>query len=140
MITKAGFGDAWERTKLGRRAHGLTCCHLSDLSNNTSTFDQRIDFIFIRTIGLRRPLKRYPGLMALDVIGDEPQDRTVPNQLWPSDHGGLVADFYGSPTWFRRLRQVHSSPLPPSLEWGWRGGPRFSLPWLPLPCRLDSEG
>jgi endonuclease/exonuclease/phosphatase family metal-dependent hydrolase len=104
MITKAGFGDAWERTKWGRRAPGLTCCHLSDLSNNTSTFSQRIDFIFIRTIGLRRPLKRYPGLMALDVIGDEPQDRTVPNQLWPSDHGGLVADFYGSPTWFRRLR------------------------------------
>lgn len=104
MIKKAGFGDAWERTRWGRRFAGLTCCHLSDLSNSTSTFDQRIDFIFVRTIGLRRPIKRYPGLMALDVIGDEPQDRTVENQLWPSDHGGLVADFYGSPTWFRRLR------------------------------------
>ena len=77
MITKAGFGDAWERTRWGRRAPGLTCCHLSDLSNSTSTFDERIDFIFVRTIGLRSPLKRYPGLMALAVIGDEPQDRTV---------------------------------------------------------------
>jgi hypothetical protein len=105
MITKAGFGDAWQRTFWRGRAPGLTCCHLSDLSNPTAaTFNQRIDFIFVRTVGLRRPIKRYPGLMALDVFGDEPQDRTSPNQLWPSDHAGLVADFYGSPNWFRRLR------------------------------------
>lgn len=104
IVTKAGFGDAWERAKWGRQAQGLTCCHLSDLSNPAATFDQRIDFIFVRTLGLQSPMKSYPGLMALDVIGDQPHDRTGPNQLWPSDHAGLVADFYGSPSWFHRLR------------------------------------
>lgn len=92
MITAAGFTDAWLRP-FGTPP-GLTCCQSDDLLNASSTFDQRVDFIFTRNM----PQQGHASTFVLrrNVVGDEESDRTIPSGLWPSDHGGVVATFVTS--------------------------------------------
>lgn len=91
MVRAAGFEDLW----LLRGRHpddGLTCCHAPSLDNEVPTFDQRIDFIFARNLPNRRG---FAGDAEIAVIGASPGDRftgSFGQPLWPSDHGGLVAD------------------------------------------------
>jgi endonuclease/exonuclease/phosphatase family metal-dependent hydrolase len=47
-----------------------------------STLDHRIDVIFVT--------KKFTAVQA-ETIGEEPDDRTVPDGFWPSDHAGSVA-------------------------------------------------
>jgi endonuclease/exonuclease/phosphatase family metal-dependent hydrolase len=91
MIRAAGFEDLW---LLRGRApdDGLTCCHAPSLDNDAPDFDQRIDFVFARNLPNRRG---FAGDAELEVIGASPGDRftgSLGQPLWPSDHGGLVAD------------------------------------------------
>ena len=95
MIRAAGFTDAWtKKIPRRRRFPGYTCCQLSDLRNDVSVLDERIDFVFVRLPERRRPWRIFPGLIKVDVVGDEPDDRVGPDNIWPSDHAGVVADFW----------------------------------------------
>lgn len=95
MIRAAGFTDAWNRrSPRPKKDQGLTCCQASDLRNEMSTFYQRIDFVFIRLPERKGPRRNLPGRVEVDVVGDELADRIGPDGLWPSDHAGVVADFW----------------------------------------------
>jgi len=79
MMLEEGFVDAW--TEFAPAEPGLTWGHDGDLLNPLPTLTQRLDLIL------------YHGefeVVAADVVGDEPDDRTD-SGLWPSDHAGVAA-------------------------------------------------
>jgi endonuclease/exonuclease/phosphatase family metal-dependent hydrolase len=78
VFTNAGYQDLWGLTGT---AQGLSCCHNSELSNTTSTFSSRIDFVMTRNITVLQA--------SGDVEGEDAADRS--GGLWPSDHGGVWA-------------------------------------------------
>jgi endonuclease/exonuclease/phosphatase family protein len=87
VVTQAGgFTDLWDA--LRPEAPGLTCCHLSDLSNQVETFKERIDFVFVRAL----PGRRVFGQVRR--IGAEPEAKLAGPffRIWPSDHAGVVGD------------------------------------------------
>ncbi len=90
VVTGAGYTDVWAALRPG--ADGLTCCHVSDLSNRLRTFDKRIDYLFAR--GLDRRVRGR-----VERLGEVPADRLSgpAHPIWPSDHAGLVADFVVPP-------------------------------------------
>lgn len=93
VITGAGFSDAWPSLRPG--AEGFTCCNLPDLSNPIARFDHRIDFVFAR--GLSRTNAGLQG--KIELVGLRPWEK-VPGPafpIWPSDHGGVVADLLLAP-------------------------------------------
>lgn len=77
-VLDAGFEDVWTLTNPGEE--GLTCCHAPDLRNTTSTFDRRIDFVFLDP--------RMRAAESALLVGDDPADPTLSNQP-PSDHAGV---------------------------------------------------
>jgi endonuclease/exonuclease/phosphatase family metal-dependent hydrolase len=82
MSMPEGFVDAW--LAAGRPSEGpeaATCCQTADLSNEESTLEERIDYVWVR--GAR--------VVSATRIGASPEDRT-PDGLWPSDHAGVVAE------------------------------------------------
>lgn len=85
-ITGAGFTDAWAALRPG--VIGYTCCFSHDLSNKVARFTERLDYVFVRGIGLPKA-----GLQGqISMVGNVPADR-VPGPaypIWPSDHAGLV--------------------------------------------------
>lgn len=84
MVRAAGYRDSWVDPDSERL--GLTCCERPDLLNPRPTFDQRIDFVFNRSL----PEDAEPEVRA--VVGDRLADRTAAG-LWPSDHAGVVIGF-----------------------------------------------
>jgi endonuclease/exonuclease/phosphatase family metal-dependent hydrolase len=115
-ILDAGFQDAWILAHPGKASEGLTCCQASDLRNPTTDFYQRIDFIFIRTEGTKPPKAQFRGtgplwpkrpfrgVVNVEIVGDDPYSKTEPSGLWPSDHAGVVADFWMAPGQFKKLK------------------------------------
>jgi hypothetical protein len=84
LIETAGFTDAWDLRADPTEA-GYTCCHASDLRNETLQFHERVDLIWL--------LGTLPaGTPQVHLIGDEPMDRTR-SGLWPSNHAGVVMTF-----------------------------------------------
>jgi endonuclease/exonuclease/phosphatase family metal-dependent hydrolase len=79
-ILVAAFTDAW--TTLNAGDDGFTCCQAADLRNDDSLLSERIDLILYQ--GDVTPV-------TIDVVGEEPGDRTPGTDLWPSDHAGVVA-------------------------------------------------
>lgn len=76
----APYVDAW--TAAGNDpAGGFTCGQGAVLDNPVSKLDERIDYVFVRDAEVRE----------CRVVGDQPEDRTEPGGLWPSDHAGVVA-------------------------------------------------
>ena len=80
ILRLAGFRDAWSRTNPGEP--GYTCCQEADLRNETSTLDDRIDFVLTRGRVVPK---------TTDILGESEADRTD-SGLWLSDHAGVVAD------------------------------------------------
>ena len=76
-LTAAGFTDAAVVAGIG---NSLTCCQAPDLSNPTSLFDRRIDFVLVRG-----PFT----VLGTQLVGEQPADRTATGR-WPSDHAGIV--------------------------------------------------
>ncbi|MBS4095651.1 MAG: endonuclease/exonuclease/phosphatase family protein [Sulfuricella sp.] len=72
----AGFSDPFQTD--GKDTYGAK----ADLSDNPLVFAERIDHIF-----MRGPLE----CRAVEHFGDNPDARTAPPKLWPSDHAGLMA-------------------------------------------------
>ena len=60
---------------------GATCCQGPDLTNADSTLTERIDYVWVRGVGVDR----------CAVVGASVEDRTA-SGLWPSDHAGVVAE------------------------------------------------
>lgn len=90
IVTGAGFADMWAELRPG--AAGLTCCHVSDLSNPLAPFHQRIDYVFVRG-----PLGNVRG--KIDRLGEVPADKLAgpAHSLWPSDHAGLAGELVVPP-------------------------------------------
>jgi endonuclease/exonuclease/phosphatase family metal-dependent hydrolase len=90
-LTGNGFVDAWDERRFRRFGRqGFTCCHDPDLMNGPSTLDQRLDFILVRTRGEPLIGDGLPGVVAVDILGDEQWERTS-TDLWPGDHAALSA-------------------------------------------------
>jgi endonuclease/exonuclease/phosphatase family metal-dependent hydrolase len=79
QLVAAGFADAWDLRS--GRPPGRTCCQAADLSNPESIAAERIDVIFAREM---------PAEVRANTLGNDPEDRTVPSRLWPSDHAAVV--------------------------------------------------
>ena len=89
LFAAEGYTDMWRSRPFWRRKPGLTCCHEEDLMNATSTFDRRIDHIFVRS-GVAFFSRRAVGPHIAFVVGAKPSDKTL-SGLWPSDHAGVFA-------------------------------------------------
>jgi endonuclease/exonuclease/phosphatase family metal-dependent hydrolase len=77
----ADLRDAW--VEAGRHTDpgsGATCCQSADLFNQESRLDERIDYVWVRELGVESCIR----------IGVHAEDCTERGQ-WPSDHAGVVA-------------------------------------------------
>lgn len=90
-LIAAGFSDMWALAPHARTDPGFTCCQDKDLRNETSSLEERIDFVLVRSSDGPIPGEgNERGFFRADVIGDRSTDRTD-DGLWPSDHAGLTA-------------------------------------------------
>ena len=88
LIT-AGFHDAWSQTHPGDP--GFTCCQDSNLLNNVSNLNKRIDLVLFRG---------SLNATESDIVGENISDRIQSPTgllLWPSDHAGIATRFSFSP-------------------------------------------
>lgn len=76
----SSFTDTW--TLRPGNPDGFTCCEASDLLNNPSSHDERIDLVF----SLPAPAK-----VKANVMDAETKDKTI-SGLWPSDHASVIAE------------------------------------------------
>jgi len=74
------FTDTW--TLRPGDPDGFTCCQASDLLNDPSSHDERIDIVF----ALPAPAK-----VKANVMDAETDDKTI-SGLWPSDHASVIAE------------------------------------------------
>lgn len=79
LAMPADLTDAWVAG--GGPGPGHTCGQAVDLANPVSGLSQRIDYVFVR--GLE--------VVGCAVVGADPEDRTLPGKLWPSDHAAVLA-------------------------------------------------
>jgi hypothetical protein len=95
-IMQMGYVDAWTKNLLKSyrtyNKKGWTSGHDSDLRNDKSTLDQRIDHIWVRSNVWRNGTQDIGSVLA-DVVGDHPDDKT-PTGLWPSDHAGVIVHIW----------------------------------------------
>jgi len=95
IIRAAFYADTWQRNVFkSLRADGFTCCQNSDLNNDESLLDGRIDLIFVKNNLGVLPFS-FTGLVLSVVIGDEPISDSQPK--WSSDHAGPFAVLHGIP-------------------------------------------
>jgi len=80
ILTASGLIDSW--TLRPGTPPGYTCCQESDLRNNQSVLNSRVDLIFSNLM---------PAAVKANLVGDDPSDETKPLHLWPSDHAGVFA-------------------------------------------------
>jgi hypothetical protein len=96
FIQQSGFVDTWSRNLLKSyrtyNKKGQTSGHDSDLRNEKSTLDHRIDHIWVRSNVWRNGMQDIGSVLA-DVVGDHPEDKTATG-LWPSDHAGVIAHIW----------------------------------------------
>lgn len=77
----ANYRDAW--TEAGNDpGAGATCCQAADLASARSSLASRIDYLFVRGA----------TVTGCRVVGDRPEDRSRPHDLWPSDHACVIAE------------------------------------------------
>ena len=100
IIRTAAYADTWQRNLFkSLTPGGFTCCQASDLTNDASLLNERIDHIFVKNNLGVLPFS-FTGLVFAVVIGDE--RRSVPSQpQWSSDHAGPFAVLHGIPLFER---------------------------------------
>ena len=90
FVVSHDYDDVWLKNIFKFNPDGYTYGHDADLRNDKPEFWQRIDYIFAKNSpGSSANLGK--AVLAI-VVGDEQFNRTV-SGLWPSDHGGVVAQF-----------------------------------------------
>lgn len=90
ITDRNGYTDVWLKNCLTDNPSGLTYGHDLDLRNATQNFWERIDYVFVKCGKGKHKLVKLKKVFA-SVLGDEVQDKT-PSGLWPSDHGGVLAN------------------------------------------------
>lgn len=87
-LTDAGFIDVWGEAPHRGNDDGVTCCF-----EPGRTPDERIDFVLLRQAESLsdRDAGHHRGFYRADIVGDEMSDQ-IGEDLWPSDHAGIVAD------------------------------------------------
>lgn len=89
LMAGNGYIDTWN-VRNGAPDPGYTCCQQDLLMNPVSWLDERIDHVWVRP-PLAGPVgPKFLNAVHATVVGDRQQDRTV-DDLWPSDHAGVVA-------------------------------------------------
>ena len=78
-LTDEGFIDAWSIKGIGS---GFTCCQEANLQNPDSKLNKRIDLVMFRG---------NFEVKDIGLVGNSQNDRTRSDNLWPSDHAGVVA-------------------------------------------------
>ena len=76
----SSFTDTW--TLRPGDPDGFTCCQASDLLNNPSIHDERVDLVFALPA---------PSKVKANVMDAEPSDKTI-SGLWPADHASVIAE------------------------------------------------
>jgi endonuclease/exonuclease/phosphatase family protein len=95
IIRAAAYADTWQHNSVtSPTLDGFTCCQASDLTNDVSLLDRRIDHIFVKNNLGVLPFS-FPGLVFATVIGDAPISTSPPQ--WSSDHAGPLAVLLGIP-------------------------------------------
>ena len=79
VLISSGLVDTWTEVHVGDP--GFTCCNAADLLNPVPTLVRRIDHV------LASPLVE---VYRSRLVGSDGDSRTSDN-LWPSDHAGVVA-------------------------------------------------
>jgi hypothetical protein len=103
IIRAAAYADTWKQNILKSRIPmGFTCCQDSNLTNNESLLDDRVDLIFVKNNFGVLPFS-LPGVVFSVVVGDEPISDLQPK--WSSDHAGPFALLLGIP-----LFERHGNP------------------------------
>jgi hypothetical protein len=92
VLTDGGFLDAWREMHPG--VAGNTCCHETDLSNASTNFDERIDYVFVKGFAPSGHLQGQIG-----IVGSQPGNRFdgPAHPIWVSDHAGLLATLLSPP-------------------------------------------
>ena len=80
QLQGAGYLDTW-KLRPGKPP-GFTCCQEENLLNQESMLSERIDLIFVSEF----PVNKVKS----NVVGNDEADKTIPSELWPSDHAGVV--------------------------------------------------
>ena len=95
IIRAAAYADVWQHNSVTAvPPEGFTCCQASDLTNDMSLLDRRIDHIFVKNNLGVLPFS-FPGLVFATVVGDVPIGTAQPQ--WSSDHAGPFAALLGIP-------------------------------------------
>lgn len=76
----SSFTDTW--TLRPGNPDGFTCCQASDLLNDPSIHDERVDLVFALPA---------PSKVKANVMDAEPSDKTI-SGLWPADHASVIAE------------------------------------------------
>jgi len=74
------FTDTW--TLRPGKPDGFTCCQASDLLNDPSSHDERVDLVFALPA---------PANVKANVMDSKTKDKTI-SGLWPSDHASVIAE------------------------------------------------
>ena len=80
QLQGAGYLDTW-KLRPGKPP-GFTCCQEENLLNQESIVSERVDLIFFSEF----PVNKVKS----NVVGNDEADKTIPSELWPSDHAGVV--------------------------------------------------
>jgi hypothetical protein len=95
IIRTAAYADTWQHNRVTSSSpDGFTCCQASDLTNDVSLLDSRIDHIFVKNNLGVLPFS-FPGPVFATVLGDAPISAAQPK--WSSDHAGPFAVLLGIP-------------------------------------------
>jgi endonuclease/exonuclease/phosphatase family metal-dependent hydrolase len=109
IIRAAAYAAAWQRNSVtSSTPDGFTCCQASDLTNDVSLLDRRIDHIFVKNNLGVLPFS-FPGLVFATVLGDAPISASQPK--WSSDHAGPFAALLGIPL-FEQLGSLQHASTP----------------------------
>ena len=109
IIRTAVYADTWQHNRVTSSSpDGFTCCQASDLTNDVSLLDSRIDHIFVKNNLGVLPFS-FPCLVFATILGDAPISAAQPK--WISDHTEPFAVLLGIPL-FKPLgsRQLAGTP------------------------------
>ena len=79
LIRAAAYADTWQHNRFpSQPPDGFTCCQASELTNDVSLLDSRIDHIFVKNNLGVLPFS-FPGLVFATVLGDAPISAAQPS-------------------------------------------------------------
>ena len=110
IIHTAAYADTWQQNIVKfLNPDGFTCCQASDLTNDASLLNERIDHIFVKNNLGVLPFS-FTGLVLGVVIGNERISASPLKLKWSSDHAGPFAVLHGIPV-FETSDSLHQGGM-----------------------------